>query len=124
MTGKQRARFDGILCSLFVLGMAAANASARGQRAAILASPLHELTGFYLAVDCLTPRCRGERTFAVAELASFYGRDRTVGAVLQRMRCSGCCCGRVGAAWLVTGPILNARVHPRRVALRGPDARE
>jgi hypothetical protein len=30
------------------------NASARGQRAAILASPLHELTGFYLAVDCLT----------------------------------------------------------------------
>jgi hypothetical protein len=34
--------------------MAAANASARGQRAAILASPLHELTGFYLAVDCLT----------------------------------------------------------------------
>jgi hypothetical protein len=35
--------------------MAAANASARGQRAAILASPLHELTGFYLAVDCLAP---------------------------------------------------------------------
>jgi hypothetical protein len=33
--------------------MVAANASARGQRAAILASPLHELTGFYLAVDCL-----------------------------------------------------------------------
>jgi hypothetical protein len=44
--------------------MAAANASARGQRAAILASPLHELTGFYLAVDCLAPRCNGERTFA------------------------------------------------------------
>jgi hypothetical protein len=36
-------------CSFYVLGMAA-NASARGQRAAILASPLHELTGFYLAV--------------------------------------------------------------------------
>jgi hypothetical protein len=34
--------------------MAAANASARGQRAAILASPLSELTGFNLAVDCLT----------------------------------------------------------------------
>jgi hypothetical protein len=29
--------------------MAAANASARGQRAAILGSPLHELTSFYLA---------------------------------------------------------------------------
>jgi len=31
--------------------MAAANASARGQRAAILASPLAELTGFVLVVD-------------------------------------------------------------------------
>jgi hypothetical protein len=51
------------LCS----ATAAANASARGQRAAILASPLHELTGFYLAVDCLTPGCNGERTFAIAE---------------------------------------------------------
>jgi hypothetical protein len=80
--------------------MAAANASARGQRAAILASPLHELTGFYLAVDCLAPRCNGERTFAVAELATFYGRDSTVGQVLRRMRCSGACGGRVGAAWL------------------------
>jgi len=35
--------------------MAAANASARAQRSAILASPLHELTGFYLEVDCLAP---------------------------------------------------------------------
>jgi hypothetical protein len=97
--------------------MAAANASARGQRAAILASPLHELTGFYLAVDCLAPRCNGERTFAVAELATFYGRDSTVGQVLRRMRCSGACGGRVWAAWLVTGPILSVRVRPRRVAL-------
>jgi len=69
--------------------MAAANASARGQRSAILASPLHELTGFCFAVDCLAPRCAGERTFAVADLASFYGRDSTVGRVLRRMRCSG-----------------------------------
>jgi hypothetical protein len=69
--------------------MAAANASARGQRTAILASPLHELTGFYLAVDCLAPRCNGERTFAVAELATIYGPDSTVGQVLRRMRCSG-----------------------------------
>jgi hypothetical protein len=104
--------------------MAAASASARGQRAAILASPLHELTGFYLAVDCLAPRCNGERTFAVAELATFYGRDSTVGQVLRRMRCSGACGGRVGAAWLVTGPILNARVRPRRVPVWGPEATE
>src|SRR4249920_136160 len=70
--------------------MAAANASARGQRAAILASPLHELTGFYLAVDCLTSDCARERTFVVAELASFYGPQRTVSQVLRRMRCAGC----------------------------------
>jgi hypothetical protein len=104
--------------------MAAANASARGQRAAILASPLHELTGFLLVVDCLAPGCNGERSFAVAELASFYGQDCTVGQVLRRMRCSGACGGRVGAAWLVTGPILNTRVRPRRVPLLGSQARE
>jgi hypothetical protein len=100
----------------------AANASARGQRAAILTSPLHELTGFYLAVDCLTSDCARERTFAVAELASFYGAQRTVGEVLRRMWCAGGCGGRVGAAWLMTGPILNRRVRPRRVPLLGPAA--
>ena len=42
--------------------MAAANASARGQRVAILASPLHQLTGFYLAVDCRSTSCDGERS--------------------------------------------------------------
>jgi hypothetical protein len=89
--------------------MAAANASARGQRIAILASPLHELTGSYLAVDCLALRCNAERTFVVAELASFYGRDNTVGQVLRRMRSSGACGGRVGAAWLVTGPMKCSR---------------
>jgi hypothetical protein len=104
--------------------MAAANASARGQRAAILASPLDELTGFYLAVDCLAPGCNGERSFAIAELASFYGQDSTIGQVLRRMRCSGSCGGRAAAAWLVTGPILNARVRPRRVPPLGPAARE
>ena len=77
--------------------------SARGQRVAILASPLHELTGFCLAVEA--PGCGEERSFAVSELASFYGRDRTVRDVLRRMRCSGGCGGRVGAAWLVTGPV-------------------
>ena len=103
---------------------AAANASARGQRAAILASPLSELTGFNLSVDCLSPGCARERTFAVTDLASFYGDSRTVGEVLRRMRCSGACGGRVGAAWLVTGTVLNARVRPRRVALWRARARE
>jgi hypothetical protein len=76
--------------------MAAANASARRRRSAILASPLDELTGFCLAVDCLAPDCGGERTYAVASLAGFYGQDMTVGDVLRRMRCSGACGGRVG----------------------------
>ena len=99
--------------------MAAANASARGQRAAILGSPLAKLTGFCLAVDCLTPGCAGERTFAMSDLATFYGDATTVGGVVRRMRCSGGCGGRLGAAW-----VLNTRVRPRRVALWGPEARE
>ena len=60
----------------------------------------------------------------MTDLATFYGRDTTVGQVLRRMRCSGACGGRVGAAWLITGPILNARVRPRRAPLWGPEARE
>jgi hypothetical protein len=78
--------------------MAAANASARGQRAAILASPLSELSGFCLVVDCLAPDCGGERTFSVSDLAGFYGASRTVGDVLRRMRCSGGCGGRAACA--------------------------
>jgi hypothetical protein len=104
--------------------MAAANASARGQRAAIVASPLAELGGFCLAVDCLAPGCSGERTYTTESLAAFYGDGTTVGDVLRRMRCSGGCGGRVAAAWLVTGPVLNARVRPRRVPLRRPEAGE
>jgi hypothetical protein len=77
-----------------------------------LSSPLRELTGFCLAVNCLAPGCRGERAFAIGDLAKFYGRDRTVADVLQRMRCSGDCGGRVVAAWLTTGPILNALAQP------------
>jgi hypothetical protein len=88
--------------SMFPSIMAAANASARGQRAAILDSPPSELTGFNLMVDYLSPGCARERTFAVADLATFYGGSRTVGDMLRRMRCSGACGGRVGAAWLVT----------------------
>jgi len=96
-------RFDG-RTSLFTFStvMAAAVASARGQRAAILASPLAELTGICLAVDCLTPGCAGERTFAITDLAHFYGDRTKVSEVLRRMRCTGGCGGPVRAAWLVT----------------------
>jgi hypothetical protein len=104
--------------------MAAANASARGRRVPILSSPLRELTGFYLAVDCLGPICGGERTFAVAELSTLYEQGSTVADVLRRMQCGGGCGGRVGVAWLVTGPIFSAPVRLRRVALRGAEARD
>jgi hypothetical protein len=60
------------------------NSSAHGQRAATLANPQSDLKGFNLTVDSLTQECGGEPTFAVADLASFYGRNRTVGDVLRR----------------------------------------
>ena len=46
----------------------------------------------------------------MAELATFYGRDTSVGQVLHRMRCSGACGGRVGPAWLVTA-LAPANFH-------------
>ena len=82
--------------------MAAANATPHGQRVAILASPLRELDGFRLAVDCRSAGCRGERTYLVAELATSFGANTTVGEVLRRMRCAHGCGGRVVAAWLDT----------------------
>ncbi|HEY2012736.1 MAG TPA: hypothetical protein VGH38_04505 [Bryobacteraceae bacterium] len=65
-------------------------------------------------MDCLAEGCPRDRMFAISELASFYGLDRTVGEVPRRMRCSGDCGGRVVAAWLVTGSVMNMRVRPRR----------
>jgi hypothetical protein len=90
---------------------------------AILASPLRQLTGFYLSVDCRSTGCGGQRAFAISDLASFY-EGRSVGEVLRLMRCSRGCGGRVLAAWLETGPVLNQRVRPRKVPLLGAEARE
>src|SRR4051812_39593063 len=50
------------------LSMAAANASARGQRSAILDSPLRDFTDFNLVVDCLTAEGPRDRTFAISDL--------------------------------------------------------
>jgi hypothetical protein len=75
------------LAGFVFMRLPAANASARGQRTAILASPLHELTGFYLAVDCLAPCCKGERQSPLPSLRiSMVGRAR-----------SGKSCGARGA---------------------------
>ena len=104
--------------------MAAANATSRGQRQAILASPLGELTGFVLTVDCRGARCGGERSYAVTALAACYSPRTTVAELLRHMRCARGCGGRPLAAWLETGPALNERVRRRRVALLGPEAKE
>ena len=40
----------------------------RPARLAIMASPLAELSGFALAVDCRGPQCGGERTYTLAAL--------------------------------------------------------
>jgi hypothetical protein len=96
--------------------MAAANASARGQRHAILASPLAELTGFVLIADCRGANCGGERSYEVTALAACYSPGVTVGDILRQMRCVRGCGGRPLGAWLATGPVLNQRV--RRVRCR------
>jgi hypothetical protein len=88
-----------------------------------MASALRDLTGFCLVVDCLAPQCRRERTFTIDSLAACYDSGMTVSETLRRMRCSDGCGGRVQAAWLVTGPALNERVRPRRVALLGAEIR-
>jgi hypothetical protein len=97
--------------------MAAANASTRGQRAAILASPLSELTGFCLAVDCMTLGCTGERTFGGHRLGDLLRRAangaRRAGPDEVRW-CLSRACGRRVAGH--TGSVLNTRVRPRRVA--------
>ena len=85
-----------------------------------MAAPLRDMTGMYLAVDCGTADCRGERTYAVASLARFYREDRTMADVLHRMRCAACG-SHVRAAWLITGP--GAR-RAGRVPLLGRDVRE
>jgi hypothetical protein len=102
--------------------MAAADASVRGQRDTILASPLRELTGFVLTVDCRAAKCGGERFYALTALAAYYRPDMTVGEALLQMRCARGCGGRPQAAWLATGPTMHLR--PRRVPLLGPEARE
>ena len=68
--------------------MAAANASARGQRVAILASRLTEFSGYYVAVDCQSGGMRRRADVRRVGPGEFY-RGQTVGHVLQRMRCNG-----------------------------------
>ncbi len=72
--------------------MAAANLTPRRRRTIILATPLAELDGAALVIDCLTPDW-----------------------------CTGCQ-RRVGVAWLVAGPGTGQQRREVRVTLVGPDA--
>jgi hypothetical protein len=100
--------------------MAAANASARGLRTAVLTSPVSDFQGWRLALDCGRPACGGERVYAVAAWVQLHGGQHTVGAMLTRVRCR--VCGQAPrTVYLETGPELSARGRLRRVALRGPE---
>jgi hypothetical protein len=69
--------------------------------------PAPRVDGFCLAVDCLTPGCRGERVYSITALAACHSGKQTVGSVIRLMRCAGR--GKpVGAAWLVTGRRLTS----------------
>jgi hypothetical protein len=80
-----RARDGGCdLCSLYVpTGQPPTHRPADGGW--LLESPLHELTGINLAVDCMAPRCRRDRTYAIGDLARPFGPNCTVGDC-----CAGC----------------------------------
>jgi hypothetical protein len=101
--------------------MPAANTTSRSQRTAIMSSKLGELEGFELHIDCRSPGCRGERAYAVLDLARYHGAGVTVAQALYRMRCRHCGRKPPRAAWIVTGPVLNKKVRPRRIALLSTD---
>ncbi len=70
------------------------------------------------------PDCRRERAYLVDDLARFNSPKITLAQIIHRMRCQACNTRPPRAAWLSTGPTLNKRMHPRRFALLGPDARD
>jgi len=94
----------------------AANQSERQKRTAILRMTLAELSSFCLTVDCLTPQCKGERTYGIGEIAGVYGERQTMADALQKMRCS--CGARPAAAWLDFWPPAR---KTRRISLIGRD---
>ena len=100
--------------------MAAANASPRAQRLAVLGSPVAEFVGWRLAIDCGTADFGGERAYAVAALVATHKGARTIGQLVQRLRCHRC--GRTPlSVYLEIGPEMATRARFRRVALIGPD---
>ena len=103
--------------------MATANGLPAASRLPALASPLHELTGFYLAADCLTPDCRvnGLRRGRACP-------NSTGGSALSATSCAAC--GTRAAARACRGSMVDnwpdpqRTGPPRRVLPLGPQARE
>jgi hypothetical protein len=83
------------------------------------------MTDLHLAVDCIASGCNGERTFAIAELASFHGRDATVGAGATPPRAAQrpVAAAETRPGWIRTRSSMLG-YDPRRAPLPGPDARE
>jgi hypothetical protein len=102
------------------VAVAAANASPRGQRHAVLASPAADFIGWRLAIDCGGRACGGERAYAVAALMALHGQPPTMSRMVQRLKCHICRRAPM-TVYLETGPELTARGRLRRVALLGPD---
>jgi hypothetical protein len=119
-----RARDGGCdLCSLYVpTGQPPTHRPADGGW--LLESPLHELTGINLAVDCMAPGCRRDRTYASVTSRGPSARTAPWAIAAPDALSADGCGGRVATAWLETGADLNERIRLRRVALRGPEARE
>ena len=95
-----------------------ANASARGQRRAVLESSVADLSGWLLIVDCGSSQCRRDRAYDLSQLAGTVGPQITVGALLRRLRCHECG-QRPRSVFIETGPEMAARGHARRLALTG-----
>ena len=93
-----------------------ANASERAVRNAVLNSPMRELDGYRLAIDCGRPECGGERVYELAALGRLHGPETTVASVVRRMRCQRCA-GAVVRCAVETGPALAARGRMRRITL-------
>ena len=92
------------------------NASERAVRNAVLNSPIRELDGYRLAIDCGRQECGGERVYDLTALGRLHGPDVTVAGVVRRMRCQRCN-GTVVRCAVETGPALAARGRMRRITL-------
>jgi hypothetical protein len=71
-------------------------------RAEFLAAPLESLTGFWLALRCVTP-CTKVAYVPLKLMAARHGGRLTLGDALKRLRC-GYCAARAASASITDHP--------------------